>query len=256
MKKNLRLILVITALGALGILFNVPNQISLLQSTAIPEIPIPISIIIAFSLLQQIAMLFLLTFAGIQLQEKTGLDIPHIRSWVYKTAKAPFSSKWILLSLTISFFLTLLVVFLDHFILVPNIDLSSIQPIEAYWWQGLLTMFYGGLTEEIMLRLFTMTLIVWLLAKIFRRKNNADSAVILWVSIVLASVLFGIGHLPATATVFGELTLLLVLRAIVLNSILGIWFGFLYWKKGLEYAMIAHMGADLFLHVILSNIFS
>jgi hypothetical protein len=35
-----------------------------------------------------------------------------------------------------------------------------------------------------------------------------------------------------------------------LNGVLGVAFGRLYWKKGLESAMIAHFSADIVLHVI------
>jgi membrane protease YdiL (CAAX protease family) len=42
-----------------------------------------------------------------------------------------------------------------------------------------------------------------------------------------------------------------VLRAIVLNGIGGLVFGWLYWKKGLEYAIAAHFIADIVLLAIL-----
>jgi len=45
----------------------------------------------------------------------------------------------------------------------------------------------------------------------------------------------------------GSLTLPLVIYVITANSIFGIAAGFLYWKKGLEAAMIAH----IFAHVVL-----
>jgi hypothetical protein len=39
-----------------------------------------------------------------------------------------------------------------------------------------------------------------------------------------------------------------IVRTIVLNALLGIPFGWLYWRWGLEYAMLAHFCADLVLH--------
>ena len=61
-------------------------------------------------------------------------------------------------------------------------------------------------------------------------------------------VVFGAGHLPTTATVL-SLTPLLIARALVLNGIGGIVFGWLYWKRGLLAAMLAHFSADIVLHV-------
>lgn len=46
------------------------------------------------------------------------------------------------------------------------------------------------------------------------------------------------------------LTPILIVRTIILNGIGGIIFGWLYWKKGLESAMISHFSADIVLHVI------
>ena len=48
------------------------------------------------------------------------------------------------------------------------------------------------------------------------------------------------------------LTPLVITRAILLNGIGGVVFGWLYWKRGLEAAMIAHFSADIVLHVLLA----
>jgi len=45
------------------------------------------------------------------------------------------------------------------------------------------------------------------------------------------------------------LTALYVSRIIVLN-LSGVVFGWLYWKRGLENAMMAHFSTDIVLHVI------
>ena len=46
------------------------------------------------------------------------------------------------------------------------------------------------------------------------------------------------------------MSVLVISRAIVLNGIGGVAFGWLYWKHGLESAMIAHFSADIVVHVI------
>jgi membrane protease YdiL (CAAX protease family) len=48
-----------------------------------------------------------------------------------------------------------------------------------------------------------------------------------------------------------EITPLVVIRAIILNGIAGVAFGWLYWKMGLESAMLSHFFTDVVLHVIL-----
>jgi membrane protease YdiL (CAAX protease family) len=41
-----------------------------------------------------------------------------------------------------------------------------------------------------------------------------------------------------------------IVRALLLNGIGGIVFGWLYWKRGLLAAMLAHFSADVVLHVV------
>jgi len=122
-------------------------------------------------------------------------------------------------------------------------------------WKALLASFYGGIGEEVLLRLFLVSFFVWIT---FKTKKNADGnpeSIGIWLSIILAAVFFGLGHLPATAQIT-PLTGLVVARAIVLNGVLGIIFGWLYWKKGLESAMIAHFSTDIVLHIIAPAIVS
>jgi hypothetical protein len=112
---------------------------------------------------------------------------------------------------------------------------------------GLLASFYGGIVEELLLRFGLMTLIAWLLVRITRADKLPGWA--LWTAIVLAALLFGVGHLPTTAALV-PLTAAVVLRAVVLNGIPGAAFGWLYWRDGLLAAMIAHFSADILLHFV------
>ena len=73
---------------------------------------------------------------------------------------------------------------------------------------------------------------------------------VIWFAIVLAAVLFGSAHLPAMTAVGVPMSVLVISRATVLNGIGGIAFGWLYWKRGLESAMIAHFSADIVAHAI------
>jgi hypothetical protein len=45
------------------------------------------------------------------------------------------------------------------------------------------------------------------------------------------------------------LTPVLIVRALVLNGIAGVVLGYLYWKNGLEAAMLGHMSAHLVMQV-------
>jgi len=92
-------------------------------------------------------------------------------------------------------------------------------------------------------------LFVWVIFRIKKDKDGRPTVFGIWLSIILAAIFFGLGHLPATAQMT-KLTGIIIIRAIVLNGILGTTFGWLYWKKGLESAIIAHFSADIVLHII------
>jgi hypothetical protein len=115
-------------------------------------------------------------------------------------------------------------------------------------WKGALACFYGGVAEEIQLRLFLMTAIAWCLAKVTRSTSHATFAI----ANVVAALAFGAGHLPMAAHVFG-LTTVIVVRTILLNGLGGIVFGALYARWGLEHAMVAHFCCDVVLHVVVGG---
>lgn len=62
--------------------------------------------------------------------------------------------------------------------------------------------------EELMLRLFVMSLLSFILWKLFfRRCNNKQiPAGVFIVANIISAMLFSAGHLPATASMFGELS--------------------------------------------------
>ena len=99
---------------------------------------------------------------------------------------------------------------------------------------------YGGVIEEIMLRLFVMSLIAFIIWKtIYRRHESAPAKAIIAANIV-AAMLFAAGHLPATTAIMGELNAVIILRCFLLNGSFGLLFGRLYRKHGIQYAMLSH----------------
>lgn len=106
------------------------------------------------------------------------------------------------------------------------------------------TVTYGAIIEEVMLRLFWMSLIAFVLHKLFGKKHNKPTAAIMIVANVIAAILFAAGHLPATAQLLG-LTPMIIVRCFLLNGGLGLLFGWLYRKYGLRYAMLAHGGCHI-----------
>jgi len=103
---------------------------------------------------------------------------------------------------------------------------------------------YGGVIEEVMLRLFMMTLVAFLLHKLFGKTREKPTTAILVISNGIAALLFAAGHLPITFILLGN-TPLIIARCFLLNGVFGLLFGYLYRKYGLRYAMLAHAGCHV-----------
>ena len=105
------------------------------------------------------------------------------------------------------------------------------------------TVTYGAVIEEVMLRLFWMTLIAFLLHRLLDKDGKQSTAVLIAAN-VIAVLLFAAGHLPATFQLLGN-SPLIIFRCFLLNGGLGFLFGELYRRYGLRYAMIAHGGCHV-----------
>ena len=62
-----------------------------------------------------------------------------------------------------------------------------------------------------------------------------------YIGISIAAVLFALGHFPVAYQAVETPSAGLLSYILIGNSIGGLIFGWLYWKKGLESAMIGHM---------------
>ena len=182
------------------------------------------------------ALLYALIFGlfGYILSEKTGLMKP-----------VRFGKKPVLITIGMTLF-TGLVLCTDLFYFrnhIPQVaEIYQGKPSFAYWMASVL---YGGVIEEVLLRLFMMSLIAWLAWKIFFRREATPPTGVIIAANIAAALLFAAGHLPSTMQMFGELTPMLLLRCFLLNGAGGLVFGYLYRKYGIQYSMMAHAGAHI-----------
>ena len=189
--------------------------------------------------LQTLLYALIFGFFGYILSDKIGLMKP-IR----------FEKKPVLVTIGMTMFAGLvlcadLFYFKNH---IPQVAaLYQGKPSFAYWMASVL---YGGVIEEILLRLFMMSLIAYLVWKVFFRREAAPPTGVLIAANVMAALLFAAGHLPSTVQTFGELTPMLLLRCFFLNGAGGLVFGYLYRKYGIQYSMLAHAGAHIVWKII------
>ncbi len=115
-------------------------------------------------------------------------------------------------------------------------------------WTGALASIYGAINEEVLMRLFLLTLLYFLLRKMFKKTERTK---LLWAAILVMALIFGISHF-ALASKLASLSSFEVIRILVLNGIPGIIFGWLYCFRSLWAAMLAHFIADIIIHVLMA----
>jgi membrane protease YdiL (CAAX protease family) len=255
---NWRIFFILWAGSILGVVAVLPYVLTL-QAPVLKDLPMSIEMLALASIVQSAILFGLVIFIGLLLANSMGLGAPILQA---KLAGQPIKEqlKPILLpSFIVGVLASLLIIALELFVFQPALqaelgkaaqalDLHSAQPPA---WMGFLASFYGGINEELLLRLFMFTLFAWAGKLLYRTPEKRPATIVLWIANIFSALLFGLGHLPATAALV-PLTPLVVLRAVVLNGVAGLGFGYLYWTRGLESAMLAHFTADLVLHVLLA----
>ncbi len=239
------------AWGMLGALSAVAVLPYLMQVMPEPfaKLRIPLPAFVALQALQSLMLLGVLSLLGLRMGHRFGLGSPLLQAWLGGRDATNWRALRPLQAIGLGA-LTAGVVLGASLLLDPMLP----QPLHAIadpgigksLLNGLLASFYGGISEELVLRLFLMTLLVWGFSGFGRRQPGPA---IYWMAIIIAALLFGAGHLPAAAKLWG-LSDIVMVRTIALNAIAGLTFGWLYWRRGIEMAMVGHFSADIVLHVL------
>jgi hypothetical protein len=206
-------------------------------SAALP--PFPVLLLVTF--LQNTILASLVAFFGLRAAAAVGLGSAlhdaHIR--------ASLSRRTLVAMIGIGLFIGLLVWGLDQLFEPWMPELPALADVSILARLG--AVLYGGIAEEVLMRLGAMSIIAWLLTKLRIAPHYA-----VHVGIVAAAVLFGVGHLPAMGAIV-PLTMIVIVRTVLLNAIPGIVFGTLYRRFGIEHSMLAHACADIMLVVLIPS---
>jgi len=102
----------------------------------------------------------------------------------------------------------------------------------------------SSILEEFVLRLFLLSSVAWLLARGWRNDHAPVSPVASWSAITASSLVFAAVHLPAWLATTNP-TAVLIASVLILNGVAGMVLGYLYWRWGIESALLAHFAADM-----------
>jgi len=245
MRFNTRLFVILWLAGLAGVIsFLLIDLNALIAILPIPpgtEMPLSIPALKLLTVIQQAIILAVAVLVGVVLASKVGLSSPVAEAAASGgdsvSAFKPQIIPGIVGGLTGGVSLVLIAAALKPF-LSPEVlarlgEYGKILPLPT-------RLLYGGIIEELLLRWGLMTLLVWAAWQLFQKGQDRPKPAFFVGAVLISSVVFAIGHLPMAFMLFPELTLALKLFVIVGNSAFGLIAGYLYWKKGLESAMIAH----------------
>jgi membrane protease YdiL (CAAX protease family) len=217
-------------LGAVAVTVGVLPQLS-----AKMPLPAPLWLITAASIFQSALLVALAVWGGVALAPAVGLRAPAFEA---AALRRPIMS-----ALKPQILPALIAGVLGGLLLFASLRLSpaAIGALQGQFSPPLYArMLYGGITEEVLLRWGLMTAFTWLAWRLFQGKRGAVNPVLTWLAIAVSALLFGVGHLPMASFLIGSLNGPVVLFVVGVNATFGLLFGWLFWRRGLESAMIAH----------------
>lgn len=177
---------------------------------------------------------------GILIAEKLGLwkneRRLELRPILYTVAIAVVSGLVVILA-DIFYFVNINGVIADSYAAKPNVQFI------------IASVLYGGVIEEVMLRLFCLSLLSLIIHKLFDKKGERVSTWVFVTANVISALLFSAGHLPATFMMIGN-SPMIIARCFIMNGGAGLMFGWLYRKYGLRYSMLAHAGCHVVMKLV------
>jgi membrane protease YdiL (CAAX protease family) len=235
---DLRLAGMLAIASALSVALVFPY--SLVLTPKVGASGLPLWFVIGASVVQSAVQCFGLAWIGLRVGEASGLGAPVLGAWLRGKTRARGHWKT---AIGVGVAVAGVLVLLDVFVLLPTQPAAfRAASLHAAWWKGLLASFYGAIVEEVLCRLFLMSLVAWLLGKWLRARG-----VVVMAASIVAALLFAAGHLPAAAQI-APLSAVVVARVLVLNAIAGLAYGATYARWGIEHAMVAHLATDVLIH--------
>jgi hypothetical protein len=209
--------------------------------------PLPLWAIVLLSGLQTAVLLAIAVAMGVWLAPRLGLQAPAVAAWLGGRPVGPaLEAQWlpgVLGGLAGAAWLWAL----------AQVAPSELKPADAGGAMPLVVkLLYGGITEELLVRWGVMTLLLWLCWRLGpQRGQGLPGRTVVGAAVGASALLFALGHLPAAQAMAGLLTAPLVAFVLAGNTVFGLVAGWLFARRGLEAAVLAHVLAHLLSHPFL-----
>ena len=235
-KNNLKYLIFLAIFGLIGGYFTALYSIQSLNQDMLDDILSQIGnmdLLIIITTIQSLGYAIILGIIGIILAQKIGL-------WRKVKFIKQGNIELLIVSLIggAAFILIDVLVFSNFHEVIQNS--YEAKPTVEYI---IASITYGGVIEEVMLRLFFMSLIAFVIQKITQKEEMSSKTLI--IANVIATLLFAAGHLPGTFMMSTPVTPMIIFRCFLMNGGFGLLFGRLYRKYGIHYAMLGHAGVHI-----------
>ncbi|WP_230627594.1 CPBP family intramembrane glutamic endopeptidase [Roseiconus lacunae] len=188
-----------------------------------------------------------LAITGLSLGQRIGLGAPLLTSLLNRD---PGSGRWLVtdakLSISLGLSLGTLLLLLRYFalpFLPPELPALGHRGVLG----GLFVSIGAAVGEEVWLRLGVLTILAWGFLWVIGSREVSQS--VGWVSVVISAIAFAAIHLPQLAS-HGAANGIGIMATMAGNTVVGILFGYLYWRRSLLAAVLAHFAVDIVLHVV------
>lgn len=237
--SNKKLIAVLWLLGMLGVLCVIPVIPQLLASQK-QTIPISMPLMQLIAALQSGILILIAVLMGTFFAQRVQLGAPVIQAFIAKQPMLEKLTPQILPALLGGILGGLAIVLLTNQFTasLPAEFLKAAGGLSIPWYARI---FYGGISEELLIRWGLMSFLVWASYRLFQKNTKKIHNSHYIIAIILSAFIFGAGHLPAVYALSPVINTPLIAYILIGNASFGLIAGTLYWKYGLECAILAHM---------------
>jgi hypothetical protein len=210
------------------------------------KIPQPTLLII--SVLQNAVLFAVVTGIGLIVQHNIGLSNPFLE----RIITGQGMSQTIIHHLMIAFLLGIgagSILLVMDILFLPYLPKKLLDTaLKTTTLENVMASFYGGINEELLTRLFGISVVAWLLSRMWHTDSGLPTAGVYWIANIVLALLFALGHVPTLKAMVGTISPMLLARTLLLNMAVGIICGWVFWNYGIVAAMIVHFIADIVYH--------
>ncbi len=232
----------------LGLLAEAPNA---------PVLPDGVGWVLAWRLtIRHGAILLIPTFVGLWLARRVGWGAPYLEYALDRGAKPGMGFAGVARRAAIAGVLVSAALFGLDAVFYYGFNVTAPAPeiharIGVAAWRGGLATLRAAVAEEIFCRLFLQSLFAVVLLGLFRiRHEGRAREALFWLATAGGAFVFAWLHLGAQEVYVGKIPPLVYLRTILLSGTGGIVLGRLYWRSGLEAAILGHAVVGGIIHVL------